>query len=144
MRKLFVVVALVGCASSNFVATFTYGGPSNLALPLNQSAERAFKVHPITPERQKLIEAVQVFMDSLPRELTLKNNVVEVAEGVEARLIGSVEVKAVLAAPFDDAGYVPALQRAAEAAGANLAFCPRNEKPEWYCWRCYLAKTGKP
>jgi hypothetical protein len=143
MRKLLLCLCAAGCAATNYSATFKYAGPANTALPLNESAERAFNVHPITPERQKVIDSVQVFMDSLPRELTLKNNVVEVAEGVEARLIGAVDVKAVWKAPFDDAGYVPALQRAAEAVGANLAFCPRNEKPEWYSWRCYLVKTGK-
>ena len=56
-------------------------------------------------------------------------------------MVASVDVSAVWKAPTEDAEVIPALQKAAAAAGANLAFCPRNQKPTFHVWHCYLVKS---
>jgi hypothetical protein len=119
--------------------SYATAGSVNETGPANDAAKAAFD-RDITPERQQGISAVKVFMDSVPAEVSLRDNVVSVADGSSAKLVGSVEISALWKAPDDDAAALPALQRAAEAAGANLAFCPRNEQTLGH-WRCHLLKT---
>jgi hypothetical protein len=138
-----VLCAAAGCATSsaaNYSVSYATVGSVNETGPANEAAKAAFD-RDITPERQQGISAVKIFMDSVPAEVSLRDNVVSVAEGSSAKLVGSVEVSAVWKAPDDDAAALPALQRAAEAAGANLAFCPRTEQTLGH-WRCHLLKTS--
>ena len=145
MKRLAVLLFAtpIGCATSsasNYSVTYSTVGSVNETRPANEAARTAFD-RDVTPERQQTISAVKVFIDSVPPEISLRDNVVSVSEGSSAKLVGSVEVAAIWKAPNDDAAALPALQRAAEAAGANLAFCPRNEQALGR-WRCHLLKTS--
>jgi hypothetical protein len=134
----------VGCATSsasNYSIEYRTSGAANETGDANKAAAKAFEAEATDPALKQAISRVKVFTDSVPPELTLKDNVVALAEGVSAKLIGSVEVSAVLKAP-DDEQVLPALQKAAQAVGADIAFCPPNEKPAGHIWRCYLVRAS--
>src|SRR4051794_5942487 len=87
----------IGCATSsaaNYSVTYSTVGSVNETRPANEAARTTFD-RDVTPERQQAISAVKVFMDSVPAEISLRNNVVSVSEGSSAKLVGSVEVVAI-------------------------------------------------
>jgi len=134
-------VLVVGCSTSsvkNYRVTYATVGPVNETGPANAASKEAFD-RPTTPEEQKALSSVQVYMDTVPPELSLHDNMISVTAESNATLVGSVEVAAIWKAPSDDAGVLPILQRAAQAAGANVAFCPRNELIPGG-WKCHLVK----
>jgi len=139
------IVLLSACATSsagNYSVQYKAAGSATETVAFNAAAEKAFKEDANSEERKQAISSIKVFLDSVPPELTLRDHVIGIAEGVAAILVGSVELKAVWKAPSEDAEVLPAIQKATEAARADLAFCPRNEKPAGYAWRCYLVKKA--
>ena len=132
-----------GCATAsvhNFEVKYKLAGPANETAALNASAEREFRAV-LPEERKEEVSRVAVYLDTVPPQLTLRNNVVEVREGSAARLTGLVEVEAVWRLP-DEPEVLPLLQKAALSVSADIAFCPRSEKPAAHVWRCYLVSTG--
>ena len=132
---------VMGCATSsvgNYSVTYATVGPVNETGPANAASKTAFD-RPATAEEQRALASVQVFMDTVPPELSLRDNVISIAAESNATLVGSVEVAAIWKAPSDDAAALPTLQRAAQAAGANVAFCPRNQQALGR-WKCHLVK----
>jgi hypothetical protein len=139
------LAALSSCATSsatNYSVAFRATGPANDVAEKNNAAERAFKNDVTDLATKQAISAVKVFLDSIPAEITLKDNAVAIRDGDPAVLLGSVEITAIWKAPSDDAEVLPAMQKAAYAVGANMAFCPRNEKPAFHTWRCYLVQAS--
>jgi hypothetical protein len=145
-RLCWAMCITAGCATSsagNYSITYRTVGAATETVELNQAAEKAFAAEPTSEAQKRAIARVKVFTDSVPVELELKDNVIGISPGASAALVGSLEITAVWKAP-DDEQVLPALQKAAHAAGADLAFCPRNEKPAGHIWRCYLVRTATP
>jgi hypothetical protein len=137
-------VLVTSCATSsvtNYSVTYSAAGPAREAAAINQSAERAFRKDVTGPSEARAISVVKVFLDSIPPQITLKDNAVAIQEGESAELFGSVEIKAIWKAPSEDAEALPAIQKATYSAGANIAYCPRNEMPAFGVWRCYLVRA---
>jgi hypothetical protein len=140
---LFGSLLAAGCATSssgNYSVKYALAGAANETTALNSAAAEAFRAD-VTEVQQKEISSVKVFVDSVPPEITLRDNVVAIKPGVPAVMVGIVELSAVWKSP-DDTEVIPALQKAARSVAADLAFCPRAEKPAAHVWRCYLVSTG--
>jgi len=128
-------------SASNYSISYRVSGAATETAEFNQAAEKAFAAEATTEAQKQAISSVKVFIDTLPPEITARDNVIGITEGAAAALVGSLEITAVWKAP-DDQEVLPALQKAAQAAGADVAFCPRAEKPAGHIWRCYLVRTS--
>ncbi len=132
-----------GCATSssaNYDVRYATAGAATETAALNSAASEAFREDPSELAKQQ-IAAIKVFIDTVPPELSVTNAVVSVARGSSARMVGSVELFAKWKTPTEEE-VLPAMQKAAYAASANLAFCPRNATRRYAAWRCYLVKTS--
>lgn len=143
MNRLVIAVSscvVFGCATSspaNYDVRYSTVGAANETGPLNRAAEQAFN-EPLTEATQQQLSGIKVFIDSVPPELTMTDSVVSVKDGAAATLVGSVELIAKWKVPSDE-DVLLAIQKAAHAASANLAFCPRSRS--YARWTCYLVKT---
>jgi hypothetical protein len=145
---LVLAIALLGCAGvsspRNYDVIYRATGPADESVGFHKTAESSYRAEVTTEDRRKEISATKVYIDTVPPELTLKDNVVSIAEGVAATLVGTVELHAVFQAPQNDADLIPSLQKATESARSDIAFCPRDQQlARMAQFRCYLVKRGK-
>lgn len=147
--KRFVIAVLSSCfvfgcatsSSANYDVRYATLGAATDTIEHNRAAAKAFHEETSEDAKQQL-SAIKVFIDSVPPELTMTNNVVEVKAGEPATLVGSVELFVKWLPPREEAA-LPVIQKATYAASANLAFCPRDDdRTVSWRWRCYLVKTA--
>ncbi len=126
------MITATSCAS--FSAQYAGAGPANKAAQFSKQAEQRFsQLETMDAAEAEAVSQIDIYVDSIPEQLVVDGATIGVKPGTNAELIGSV-----LVIPnwvqHSQADALPVLQRAAHAAGANLAYCP----VEGLGWRCFL------
>ena len=141
LALLLVIVLLAGAAgcANSYSIKYKGAGEASKALLFAKDSEKKF--HELCEQKTPPadIEAVRIFIDSIPEEVAVDGTTIGVREGVDAELIGSFRIIAQIYQPSSEE-VIPVLQKAVFAAGANLAYCP----PKGAAWVCYLVRTKTP
>ncbi len=147
LRSTLLACVSAGCvapsALNNYAVDYRFAGAANETSAQNDAAEAAFKNKAVSDDVLRASAAVRVFLDSVPDMLVLQDGVVRVKDGASAVLLGSVELTPTWVIPTGEEA-LPAFQRAAASAGADIAFCPRREVRLGYKWTCYLVRASAP
>ena len=135
---LLICLTVIASSCASFSATYAGTGPANKASEFSSRAEKRFsELETLSPADAEAVSKIDIYFDSVPEQLMVDGTTIGIKEGANAELIGSVLVVAnwVQHSPAD---AVPVLQKAAHAAGANLAYCPIAGMG----WRCFLVRVA--
>ncbi len=142
MKKLVLLTLVFGASAcaNTFATTYKGTGAASEALDWSKRSQARYESLEGSKagEDAAMISGVRIYVDSVPGELTVDGDTIGVKEGVDAELVGQVHVIASLKVPSPEQA-IPALQKAAYAGGANLAYCPT----EGLGHRCYLVRTAE-
>ncbi len=124
----------------NYSVDYELMGPEDQVKALNRAARAAFG----SEDAGVAASTPRIVLDPLPSGFVLNDELLVAPEDAGVTVLGSVELTAMWNIPTDDAQVLPALQRAVSVSGADLAYCPRADRPKPHVWTCHLIRVLPP